>query len=169
MLENCFLSFSDSKSSYMKWCSFSYGCYKTSSQDHPIGLEFCKFCLQEHIPYWYSISEVNIELSQAKHVGKPLVGRMRDNIFSLTYVSAHWRNLENDSYTKQTKALWHSLERLCGMGRYDFSTPVYITTLEILNERKILISFSRRFMNLELKSPRSSTQIHFWDKKSVYL
>jgi len=72
MLENSFLSFSDSKSSYMKWWSFSYGCYKTSSQDHPTGLG--KFCLEERNRYWYSISEVDIELSQAKYIPKPLAG-----------------------------------------------------------------------------------------------
>lgn len=47
-----------------------------------------------------------------------------------------------------------------------FFTPVYIITLEILKERKIPVSFSRRFLKLALKSPRSSTEIHFWDKKA---
>lgn len=63
MLENCFISF-PAKSSYIKRCSFSYGHYKVSSQDHPIDLE--KFCLEEHNPYWYPISEVDIELPPTK-------------------------------------------------------------------------------------------------------
>lgn len=63
MLENGFTSFT-AKSSYMKWCNFIYGYYKVSDQDHQTGLE--KICLEEHNPYWYPISEVDIELSQTK-------------------------------------------------------------------------------------------------------
>lgn len=121
----------------MKWCIFSYECHKTSSQDHPTGLE--KFCLQEHNPFWCAISEADIELSQVKYVAKPMSGRMRDNIFSLIIISAYWRNLENNSYPKQTKALWHPLQRIHGRERYEFFTAVCITTLEILNERKTSI------------------------------
>lgn len=153
MLENCFHLLSYSKRSYMKWCSFSYECHKTSSQDHPIGLE--KFCLQEHNPFWYPVSEVEIELSQTKYIAKQMAGRMRDNVFSLIYVSAYWRNVENNSNPKQTKALWHSLGRLHGTGRHDFFTAVCIHHPWNIKWKKGTCKFLQKIHVLGQKFPRS--------------
>lgn len=90
--------------------------------------------------FWCPISEEDTELSQAKYVAKPMAGRMRDNILPLITISAYWRNLVNNSYPKQTKALWHALQRLHGRERDEFFTAVCVTTLEILNEKKTSIS-----------------------------
>lgn len=125
-------------------------------------------------PFWCPVSEEDTELSQAKYVAKPMAGRMRDNVLPLITISAYWRNLVNNSYPKQTKALWHALQRLHGRERDEFFTAVCVTTLEILNEKKTSIS-PEDFMNWDKSLPK----VHFWDrftcerkkkgKKCVYL
>lgn len=152
----------------MKQCSLSYECHNTSSQDHPVSLE--KFCLQDHNPFWYPISEVDIELSQAKYVAKPMEGRMRDNIFSLINISAYLKNVQNNSYPKQTKYLWHLCRRHMEWGDTTFYCSLYYHSWN--SKWKTPVSFSRRFVDWDKSLPK----MNFWDrfrftceaKKSVY-
>lgn len=163
MLENCFLSFSGSKSSYMKWCSFSYGCYKTSSQDHPIGLE--KFCLQEHNPDWYPISEVDGHRTVSNWNTELNTGRENDrqciffNVPKCTLEKfGKWLIPQADKsfMTLPRKVMWDGEIWL-------FYSNLYYHSWDI-RWKKDTSTFLQKINESEIQSP-SSTLICFWDKK----